>query len=161
MKISDLKPNSGAVRKKKRVARGPGSGLGKTAGRGHKGQKSRSGGLKDPRRFEGGRSTLIMRLPKRGMRGQVPGAIKRPEYQTVNVARLAERFPEGGEVDPQLMAKAGLIRKADRLVKVLGQGDVAVAMKVSAHAFSKSAAAKLAAAGGEAVVIGGEQGEEA
>jgi len=161
MKITDLKPNPGATKRKKRVARGPGSGLGKTAGRGHKGQKSRSGGLKDPRRFEGGRSTLIMRLPKRGMRGQVPGAIKRPEYQTVNVARLAERFPDGGEVTPELMARAGLIRKADGLVKVLGHGEVGVALKVSAHAFSKSAAAKLAAAGGEALVIGAEKGEEA
>ncbi|WP_457636914.1 50S ribosomal protein L15 [Oceanithermus sp.] len=161
MKVSDLKPNRGAKARKKRVARGPGSGLGKTAGRGHKGQKSRSGGLKDPRRFEGGRSILIMRLPKRGMRGQVPGAIKRPEYQTVNVARLAERFPQGGEVTPELMARAGLIRKADGLVKVLGHGEVGVALKVSAHAFSKSAAAKLAAAGGEALVIGSEKGEEA
>ena len=161
MKITDLKPNPGAVKRKKRVARGPGSGLGKTAGRGHKGQKSRSGGLKDPRRFEGGRSTLIMRLPKRGMRGQVPGAIKRPEYQTINVARLAERFPEGGEVTPELMARAGLIRKADGLVKVLGHGEVNVALKVSAHAFSKNAAAKLAEAGGEALVIGAEAGEEA
>jgi len=161
MKITDLKPNPGATKRKKRVARGPGSGLGKTAGRGHKGQKSRSGGLKDPRRFEGGRSTLIMRLPKRGMRGQVPGAIRRPEFQTVNVARLAERFPDGGEVTPELMARAGLIRKADGLVKVLGHGEVSVAIKVSAHAFSKSAAAKLAAAGGEALVIGAEKGEEA
>jgi large subunit ribosomal protein L15 len=161
MKISDLKPNPGAAKRRKRAARGPGSGLGKTAGRGHKGQKSRSGGLKDPRRFEGGRSTLIMRLPKRGMRGQVPGAIKRDEYQTVNVARLSERFPDGGEVTPELMARAGLIRKADGLVKVLGHGEVKAALKVSAHAFSKSAAAKLAAAGGEALVIGAAAGEEA
>jgi large subunit ribosomal protein L15 len=161
MKIADLKPNPGATKRKKRVARGPGSGDGKTAGRGHKGQKSRSGGLKDPRRFEGGRSTLIMRLPKRGMRGQVPGAIKRPEFQTVNVARLAERFPEGGEVTPELMARAGLIRKAEGLGKVLGHGELGVILKVSAHAFSKSAAAKIAAAGGEAVVIGAEKGEEA
>ena len=161
MKVTDLKPNPGATKRKKRVARGPGSGLGKTAGRGHKGQKSRSGGLKDPRRFEGGRSTLIMRLPKRGMRGQVPGAIKRAEYQTVNVVRLAERFPDGGEVTPELMARAGLIRRADGLVKILGHGEISVALKVAAHAFSKSAAAKLTAAGGEALVIGTEKGEEA
>jgi len=79
----------------------------------------------------------------------------------VNVARLAERFPEGGEVTPDLMARAGLIRKADGLVKVLGHGEVGVALKVTAHAFSKSAAAKIAAAGGEAIIAGADKGEEA
>ncbi len=161
MKVTDLKPNPGAAKRKKRVARGPASGHGKTATRGHKGQKSRSGGLKDPRRFEGGRSILIMRLPKRGMRGQVPGAIRRPEYQTVNVGRLAERFPEGGEVTPELLARAGLIRRADGLVKVLAHGEVAVALRVHAHKFSKSAIEKLTAAGGEAVLLGAETDEEA
>lgn len=161
MKVTDLKPNPGATKRKKRVARGTSSGHGKTATRGHKGQKSRSGGLKDPRRFEGGRSTLIMRLPKRGMRGQVPGAIRRPEYQTVNLGRLAERFPEGGEVTPELMAQAGLIRKAKGLVKVLAHGEVTATLKVHAHKFSKSAAEKLTAAGGEVVLLEVGTDEEA
>ncbi len=148
MKLTDLKPNPGANKRRKRVGRGPGSGHGKTATRGHKGQKSRSGGLKDPRRFEGGRSTLIMRMPKRGMQGQVPGAIPRPRYQGINLEALA-RFE--GEVTPEVLQAAGLLKKGYRL-KILGQGE-AKPLRVVAHAFSKSALEKLKAAGGEAVLL--------
>ena len=161
MKLTDLRPNKGAVKRKKRVGRGIASGHGKTAGRGHKGQKSRSGGLKNPAKFEGGRSTLLMRLPKRGMRGQVPGAIPRVEYQIVNLDRLAERFPEGGEVTPEALAKAGLIRKAELPVKVLGRGEVSAAYTISAHAFSASAVEKIKAAGGEVILLGQQKTEEA
>lgn len=151
MKLSDLRPNEGANKKRKRVARGPGSGHGKTAGRGHKGQKSRSGGLKNSARFEGGRSTLLMRLPKRGMAGQVPGEIKRVEYQVVNLGLIAKHFASG-EVSPEALVQAGLVRPGYP-VKVLAQGD-ASGVKVHAHKFSQAAAEKLKAAGGEAVVLG-------
>jgi len=151
MKLSDLRPNPGANKKKKRVARGPGSGHGKTAGRGHKGQKSRSGGLKNPARFEGGRSTLLMRLPKRGMRGQQPGEIVRVEYEVVNLGAIAGRF-HSGEVTPEALAQAGLVRPGYP-VKVLSSGELSAALTVSAHKFSKAAAEKIQAAGGQAVVI--------
>ncbi len=150
MKLSDLKPNEGANKRKKRVARGPGSGHGKTAGRGHKGQASRSGGLKNSARFEGGRSTLLMRLPKRGMAGQVPGEIARVEYQVVNIGLIAKHFTSG-EVSPEALVKAGLVRPGYP-VKVLAQG-AASAVKVHAHKFSQAATEKLKAAGGEAVVL--------
>ncbi|HEU4742883.1 MAG TPA: 50S ribosomal protein L15 [Meiothermus sp.] len=151
MKLSDLRPNPGANKKKKRVARGPGSGHGKTAGRGHKGQKSRSGGLKNSARFEGGRSTLLMRLPKRGMSGQQPGEIARVEYQVVNLGAIAKRF-SSGEVTPEALARAGLVRPGYP-VKVLSEGKLGSALTVSAHKFSKAAAEKIQAAGGQAVVI--------
>lgn len=151
MKLSDLRPNPGANKRKKRVARGPGSGHGKTAGRGHKGQKSRSGGLKNPARFEGGRSTLLMRLPKRGMGGQQPGEIVRVEYQVVNLGDIAKRF-ERGEVTPEALVQAGLVRPGYP-VKVLSEGELGGALTISAHKFSKAAAVKIQAAGGKALVI--------
>jgi len=154
MKLSDIRPNQGANKRKKRVARGPGSGHGKTAGRGHKGQKSRSGGLKNSARFEGGRSTLLMRLPKRGMSGQVPGEIERVEYQVVNLGAIAKHF-QGGDVNAEALVKAGLVRPGYP-VKVLAQGDTK-GVKVHAHKFSQAAVEKLKAAGGEAVVIGSGQ----
>ncbi|MER3443100.1 MAG: 50S ribosomal protein L15 [Meiothermus sp.] len=153
MKLSDLRPNPGANKKRKRVARGPGSGHGKTAGRGHKGQKSRSGGLKNSNRFEGGRSTLLMRLPKRGMSGQVPGEIKRVEYQVVNVGAIAKAFTQG-EVSPEALADAGLVRPGYP-VKVLANGEIGTALKVMAHKFSAAAAEKIKAAGGEAIALEG------
>jgi large subunit ribosomal protein L15 len=134
------------------VGRGPGSGKGKTAGRGHKGQKSRSGGLKNPARFEGGRSTLIMRLPKRGMKGDSHGELKRVEYQVVNLGAIAKHFASG-EVGPEALVKAGLVRPGYP-VKVLAQGD-AKGLKVHAHKFSQAAIEKLKAAGGEAIVLEG------
>ncbi|MBO1438592.1 50S ribosomal protein L15 [Meiothermus sp. CFH 77666] len=152
MKLTDIRPNEGANKSRKRVGRGPGSGKGKTAGRGHKGQKSRSGGLKNPARFEGGRSTLLMRLPKRGMKGDSHGELKRVEYQVVNLGAIAKHFTSG-EVSPEALAKAGLVRPGYP-VKVLAQGD-ASGVKVHAHKFSQAAVEKLKAAGGEAVVLEG------
>ncbi len=150
MKLTDIRPNQGANKRPKRVGRGPGSGKGKTAGRGHKGQKSRSGGLKNPARFEGGRSTLLMRLPKRGMKGDSHGELKRVEYQVVNLGAIAQHFA-AGEVGPEALAQAGLVRPGYP-VKVLAQGD-AKGLRVQAHKFSQAAVEKLKAAGGEAVVI--------
>lgn len=150
MKLTDIRPNQGANKRPKRVGRGPGSGKGKTAGRGHKGQKSRSGGLKNPARFEGGRSTLLMRLPKRGMKGDSHGELKRVEYQVVNLGAIAKHFATG-EVNPAALAQAGLVRPGYP-VKVLAQGD-AKGIRVQAHKFSQAAVEKLKAAGGEAVVI--------
>ena len=152
MKLIDIRPNQGANKQRKRVGRGPGSGHGKTAGRGHKGQKSRSGGVKNPARFEGGRSTLIMRLPKRGMKGASHGPLKRVEYQVVNVGAIAKHFTSG-EVGPEALAQAGLVRPGYP-VKVLALGD-ANGEKVRAHNFSQAAVEKLKAAGGEAIVIEG------
>lgn len=152
MKLTDIRPNQGANKRHKRVGRGPGSGHGKTAGRGHKGQKSRSGGLKNPARFEGGRSTLIMRLPKRGMKGDSHGALKRVEYQVVNLGAISKHFASG-EVGPEALVQAGLVRPGYP-VKVLAMGE-ANRVKVRAHKFSQAAVEKLKAAGGEAVVIEG------
>ncbi|WP_027882086.1 50S ribosomal protein L15 [Meiothermus rufus] len=150
MKLSDIRPNLGANKRHKRVGRGPGSGHGKTAGRGHKGQKSRSGGVKNPARFEGGRSTLLMRLPKRGMKGQSHGELKRVEYQVVNLGAIAKHFTSG-EVGPEALAQAGLVRPGYP-VKVLAMGQAA-GLKIHAHKFSQAAIEKLKAAGGEAVVL--------
>ncbi|RDI95859.1 50S ribosomal protein L15 [Meiothermus sp. QL-1] len=152
MKLTDIRPNEGANKRRKRVGRGPGSGHGKTAGRGHKGQKSRSGGVKNPARFEGGRSTLIMRLPKRGMKNYSTGELKRVEYQVVNLGAIAKRFTSG-EVNPEALVQAGLVRPGYP-VKVLAHGE-ASAVRVHAHKFSQAAIEKLKAAGGEAVVLEG------
>lgn len=140
-----LKPVPGSVRKPKRKGQGIGSGTGKTAGRGHKGQKARSGGGKGPG-FEGGQTKLVRRLPKRGFRN-----VFRVDYAPVNVGALA-RFPEGAEIGPEEMAEAGLI-KGNRPVKILGDGDLGKPLTVRAHAFSARAIEKIQAAGGKAEVI--------
>jgi large subunit ribosomal protein L15 len=139
MKLHDLSPARGSKSKKKRVGRGPGSGLGKTAGRGEKGQKSRSGYSRRPG-FEGGQMPLVRRVPKRGFTN-----IFRVEYAVVNVGDLAE-LP-AGEVTPESLAAAGLVRRGKPL-KVLGGGELGRALQVRAHAFSGSARAKIEAAGG-------------
>lgn len=138
MKLHELSPAKGSTQKKKRVGRGPGSGLGKTAGKGHKGQKSRSGYSSRPG-FEGGQMPLIRRVPKRGFHN-----LFRREVAIVNLAQL-EVFD--GEVTPEALRDAGVVR-AGLPVKVLGDGDLSKALKVSAHKFSKSARAKIEAAGG-------------
>ena len=138
MKLHELAPAKGSTQKRKRVGRGPGSGLGKTAGRGHKGQKSRSG-YSGNLGFEGGQMPLIRRVPKRGFNN-----IFRTEYEVVNVAQLASLE---GEVTPQVLAELGLVRKG-KLVKVLGDGEITRAIAVVAHKFSKSARTKIEAAGG-------------
>ncbi|MBI4482561.1 MAG: 50S ribosomal protein L15 [Acidobacteria bacterium] len=141
MALNSLKPPKGATQKPKRVGRGPGSGLAKTAGRGSKGQKSRAGSSVRPG-FEGGQMPLHRRLPKRGFTN-----IFKTEYAIVNVGKL-DRFKEGMRVDAKQLLERGLVRN-DRLpVKVLGHGDLKKSLTVVAHKFSKSAAEKIALAGG-------------
>jgi len=140
-RLESIKRPDGLKRHSKRVGRGPGSGLGKTAGRGHKGHKARSGGSTSPR-FEGGQMPLQRRLPKRGFR-----PYRRVEYQVVNVRDL-ERV-EGDLVTPETMKAAGLIASLRRPVKVLGYGELGRTVKVTAHAFSRTAQEKIEKAGGE------------
>ncbi len=139
LKVHHLRPAPGAHTKKTRVGRGGGS-KGKTAGRGTKGTKSR---YQVSGRFEGGALPLHMRLPKlRGFQNPF-----RVEYQVVNLDRLSTLFPDGGEVTPEVLVAKGAVRD-NAPVKVLGGGEVTVALQVSAHAFSASAKDKIAAAGG-------------
>ena len=144
MRLHDLKPAPGARKRRTRVGRGIAAGKGKTAGRGQKGQGARSGGGKGLY-FEGGQLPLVRRLPfKRGFTN-----IFRIQYQEVNIGQLAERFSDGAVVTPTTLKEARLIRKADAPVVILGQGELAVALTVKAHRFSKGARAKLEAAGGQ------------
>jgi large subunit ribosomal protein L15 len=145
MKLNDLSPAEGSKKPRKRVGRGPGSGNGKTAGRGHKGQKSRSG-YSQRVGFEGGQMPLIRRVPKRGFTN-----IFRVEYAVVNLARLAKVTV--AEVDPDSLATLGLVKKG-LPVKVLGTGEIGKALKVVAHKFSASARAKIEAAGGSCEELG-------
>jgi len=139
LKVHHLRPAPGAHTAKTRVGRGEGS-KGKTAGRGTKGTGARKN---TPENFEGGQMPLHMRLPKlRGFKNPF-----RVEYQVVNVARIASLFPEGGQVTPAELVAKGAVRDGE-LVKVLGNGDISVAVQVSAHAFSGSAKSKIEAAGG-------------
>jgi len=144
MKLHELSPAKGSKHAHKRLGRGPGSGTGKTAGRGEKGQKSRSGHTHRPG-FEGGQMPLVRRVPKRGFTN-----IWRTEYTVVNLSQLeqlAVGAAGGDEVTPDLLVARGLARRG-RPVKVLGVGEVGRAYKVKAHRFSKSARAKIEAAGG-------------
>jgi len=143
--VHDLAPAPGATHYRKRVGRGPGSGHGKTAGRGSKGQKSRSG-YSSQRGFEGGQMPLHRRLPKRGFTN-----ICRVEYDIVNLSDL-DRFDAGQKVTPESLAALRLARKS-RPVKILGDGEMKKALNVSAHKFSASAQAKIEAAGGRCEVI--------
>ena len=139
MKVHHLRPAPGAHTPKTRVGRGEGS-KGKTAGRGTKGTKAR---YQVPEAFEGGQMPLHMRLPKlKGFKNRF-----RTEYQVVNLDKIAERFPEGGAVGVDDLVGKGLVRD-NSLVKVLGGGDLGVALQVTAHAFSGSAREKITAAGG-------------
>ena len=144
--MHDLAPASGATHYKKRVGRGPGSGHGKTSGRGHKGQGSRSG-YRHQRGFEGGQMPLHRRVPKRGFTN-----IFRVEYDIVNLGDLAERFEAGASVTPETLATARLARKT-RPVKILGDGELKKALNVSAHKFSASAKASIEKAGGRCEVL--------
>ena len=148
MNLSNLKPARGSRKDRKRVGRGPGSGLGKTSGRGHKGQLSGSG-YSRKRSFEGGQMPLVRRIPKRGFTN-----IFRDEIAVVNLDRLAKLRKD--EIGPEDMAKHRLIRKATARVKVLGRGELASAKTVRAHEFSAAAVKKIEAQGGRAVVIGKE-----
>jgi large subunit ribosomal protein L15 len=147
MSLSRLRPPKGARHPKKRVGRGPGSGHGKTAARGSKGAKSRSG-FRVKRGFEGGQTPLHRRVPKRGFHNPF-----RVEYNVVNLDTLAEIFDAGTAVTPELLRERGVVRSATGLVKVLGRGEISKALTVRAHKFSGSAATKLTAAGGVAEVI--------
>jgi large subunit ribosomal protein L15 len=143
MKLHDLRPDPGSRKKRKRVGRGTGSGHGKTAGRGTKGQGARSGGGKGPY-FEGGQLPLVRRLPfKRGFTN-----IRKVYFKTVNVDQLVERFAPGAEVDPVSLTVVGLIKKPTDPVVILGRGEIDYALTVKANRFSKSAKAKIEAAGG-------------
>lgn len=148
MNVDGLKHASGAVRKVKRLGRGPGSGTGKTSGRGHKGQRSRSGKKIHPS-FEGGQMRLVRRLPKRGFTN-----LFRKTYQIVNLRDLAE-WDEETIVDAGTLADRRLIRKSTDPVKILGEGEVDRPMKVSVHKVSETARRKIEAAGGSVEVISG------
>ena len=147
MELHDLSPKPGSTKQRKRIGRGPGSGTGKTAGRGHKGQLSRSG-YTERRNFEGGQMPLIRRLPKRGFTN-----IFRKDFVIVNVGQL-QRFPAGSEVTPEVMLAEGLIRVLADGVKVLGDGTLTVKLKVRAHKFSRKAQQAIEAAGGACEVMG-------
>ena len=147
MKLHELKNVPGAVHRKKRVGCGEGSGHGKTSGRGGKGQTARSGGSIRPG-FEGGQMPLYRKLPHRGFNQ----AAFRIEPVVVNVGDLARLADDIKEVDAKVLAEAGLIRKDEAFVKVLGDGEITRAFKVTASKFSESAKAKIEKAGGEAVV---------
>jgi large subunit ribosomal protein L15 len=146
MKLHELKPAPGARRARRRVGRGAGSGVGKTCGRGMNGQKSRSG-YSAKRGFEGGQMPLHRRLPKRGFVN-----IFRTEFRTVNVDRL-NRFDADTVVDPAALEQAGLLRKGNEGVKILGDGELKVALTVQAHKFTRSAVEKIEAAGGKTEVL--------
>jgi large subunit ribosomal protein L15 len=146
LKLHDLRPAPGAHKAKQRLGRGEAS-KGKTAGRGTKGTKAR---YQVPVGFEGGQMPLQRRLPK--LKG-FSNALFKTEYQVVNIGRLAELYPTGGEVTPESLVAGGAVRRGE-LVKVLGDGDVAVALRVSAHAVSGSARQKIEAAGGTVTLLG-------
>jgi large subunit ribosomal protein L15 len=146
--LENLKPAKGAVRGRKRVGRGPGSGLGKTSGRGEKGQKSRSGFSQKPG-FEGGQMPLHRRVPKRGF----TNARFRKEYAIVDVSRL-EAFEPGAIVSPELLQQHGIVKQLRDGLKVLAKGKLTKALTVRAHKFSEGAIKCITAAGGKAEVLG-------
>jgi large subunit ribosomal protein L15 len=146
--LNGLRPAKGSTHKKKRVGRGPGSGLGKTAGRGEKGQKSRSGYSRKPG-FEGGQMPLHRRLPKRGFTN-----IFKKRWLEISLSALDRHFNANEEVTPELLHNRGLIKKAKHDVVVLGSGEVSKPLRVSAHRFTKSAREKIEKAGGSVTQIG-------
>src|SRR5215216_3074731 len=147
LSLNNLRPSKGSTHKKKRVGRGPGSGLGKTAGRGHKGQKSRSGYSSRPG-FEGGQMPLQRRLPKRGFTN-----IFKKQWVEISLAKIDSNFNAGDEVTPEVLHERGLIKKAKHDLVILGNGEVSKALKISAHRFTKAAREKIEKAGGAANAI--------
>jgi len=145
--LSNLAPQKGAKKKRKRVGRGPGSGRGKTSTRGHKGQKARSGGAKGAG-FEGGQTPLYRRLPKRGFKNPF-----RVEYQVVNLDRIDKVFSEGETVDPESLLQKRLISKKNMPIKILGRGSVSKPLTVKVHAISKKAKSVIESAGGRVELI--------
>ena len=148
LSLNNLRPAKGSTHKKKRVGRGPGSGLGKTFGRGEKGQKSRSG-YSSKTGFEGGQMPLHRRLPKRGFTN-----IFKKQWIEVSLEALEKSFAADDEITPEVMHHRGIIKKAKHDIVVLGNGEVSKALKISAHRFTKSAREKIEKAGGTATVIG-------
>jgi len=146
MDLSNLKPAPGSTKNRKRLGRGPGSGLGKTAGKGHKGQKARSGGGIKPG-FEGGQMPLQRRLPKRGFT-----SVNKKVYALVNLRDL-DQFDAGAVINLELLGQAGLVGSIQDGVKILADGDLSKALTVQAHKFSKAAAEKISAAGGKIEVL--------
>ena len=146
MDLSNLKPAPGSTKNRKRLGRGPGSGTGKTAGKGHKGQNARSGGGVKPG-FEGGQMPLQRRLPKRGFT-----SLNKKVYALVNLRDL-DAFDAGSVIDIEALGKAGLIGSVKDGVKILADGELSKALTVQAHKFSKSAAEQIEAAGGKAEVL--------
>jgi large subunit ribosomal protein L15 len=145
--LNNLHAPKGSTHKKKRVGRGPGSGLGKTSGRGEKGQKSRSG-YSSKIGFEGGQMPLHRRLPKRGFTN-----IFKKEWIEVSLSSLEQNFEANDEITPEVLHDRGLIKKAKRDVVVLGTGEISKALRISAHRFTKSAREKIEKAGGAANLI--------
>jgi large subunit ribosomal protein L15 len=146
MKLNELKPAPGSRKESRRVGRGMASGSGKTSGRGHKGQNARSGGGVRPG-FEGGQNPIYRRLPKRGFTSP-----NRKEFAIVNLDTL-NRFAEGTEVTPELLAELGIVKDQKSGIKILGNGELQVKLTVKAHKFSETAAEKIRSAGGATEVI--------
>jgi len=144
--LDRLKPEKGARKRPKRVGRGPGSGWGKTAGRGHKGQRARSGGGVRPG-FEGGQMPLTRRVPKGGFTN-----IFKKKYNIVNIRDL-ERFDSGAEIDPSVLMAAGLVKKPKWKIKLLGQGELSKSLTIRVHTASRGAVERIQSAGGKVEVI--------
>jgi len=145
MNLSDLHPPAGQTQKRKRIGRGPGSGWGKTSGRGEKGQKSRAG-YSRKRGFEGGQMPLVRRVPKRGFHNPF-----RKEYAIVNLSRLEKL--DGDAFTPETLIEKGAVKALKSGLKILGNGEITRAIEVTAHRFTASARAKIEAAGGKATLI--------
>jgi len=148
LSLNSLRPAKGSTHKKKRLGRGPGTGLGKTSGRGNKGQKSRSG-YSSKVGFEGGQMPLHRRLPKRGFTN-----IFKKQWIEVSLNALESSFAADDEITPEVLHKRGIIKKAQHDIVVLGNGEISKALKISAHRFTKSAREKIEKAGGTVTVIG-------
>lgn len=146
MDLSHLRPAAGATRKRKRIGRGPGSGHGKTSGKGHKGKGARSGGNTPPG-YEGGQMPLSRRLPKYGFHNPF-----REEFSVVNLGSL-ERFDSGAVVDGSALVSAGLVRNLKKKIKILADGTLTKSLTVKAQAFSKQAQEKITALGGTTEVV--------
>ncbi|MCH5195796.1 MAG: 50S ribosomal protein L15 [Oscillospiraceae bacterium] len=147
MKLHELAPAAGSTKEVKRIGRGHGSGNGKTAGKGHKGQKARSGGSIRPG-FEGGQMPLQRRIPKRGFNN-----IFAKEFATVNVSELEKRFENGAVVDAQALIESGAIKNAKDGIKILGNGELSKKLTVKAVKFTAAAQEKIEKAGGKAEVV--------
>lgn len=146
MKLHELAPAPGSKKERTRVGRGLGSGLGKTSGKGHKGQNARAGGGVRPG-FEGGQMPLYRRLPKRGFYNKFA-----KEFAEVNVSEL-NRFEDGSVVDPAALVEAGVIKNVRDGIRILGNGELSKSLTVVANGFTKSAADKITAAGGKVEVV--------